>query len=342
MTRFWARAVRPISHRLDWPRTVAHFVKVLLLVNPYSSSVTARTRVVIRKALAGDHEVELVETARRGHATRLAQGAAANGTDVVVVLGGDGTVNEAANGLAESSTALGVLPGGSTNVFARTIGLPNDPVESTAVLLEALEAGSIRRVGLGSVNGRYFCFHVGMGYDAALVEQVEKRSGLKRWAGHPLFMWAGITTWAKHYDTKHPHFTVRYPDGDAVEDGYFAVCCNTNPYTYVGSKPFDIAPEANLENGLAMVTVRSMRLDRILRVVARALQGNGALARDPAVHYRSDVVGLVVDGIDGAPFPYQVDGDYLGEIKRIELRHVPNVMDLVVPVGVDLAAPPSP
>ncbi|QXC60978.1 hypothetical protein KSP35_22130 [Aquihabitans sp. G128] len=307
-------------------------MKVLLLVNPFSSSVTARTRVVIRKALAGDHDVELVETARRGHATRLAQGAAADGTDVVVVLGGDGTVNEAANGLAETSTALGVLPGGSTNVFARTLGLPNDPVESTAVLLEAMEAGSIRRVGLGSVNGRYYCFHVGMGYDAALVEQVEKRSGLKRWAGHPLFAWAGITTWFTHYDHKHPHFTVRYPDGDHVDDGYFTVACNTNPYTYVGNRAFDIAPEANLENGLAVVTVRSLRLDRLLRIVAKALRANGTLAKDPFIHYRHDVDGLVVEGIDGKPFPYQVDGDYLGEITRVELRHVPDVMDLVVPL----------
>jgi len=307
-------------------------VKVLLLVNPFSSSVTARTRVVIRKALAGDHDVELVETARRGHATRLAQGAAADGVDVVVVLGGDGTVNEAANGLAGTSTALGVLPGGSTNVFARTIGLPNDPVEATAVLLEAMEARSIRRIGLGSVNGRYYCFHVGMGYDAALVEQVEKRSGLKRWAGHPLFAWAGITTWFKHYDTKHPHFTVRYPDGHHVDDGYFAICCNTNPYTYVGNRAFDIAPEANLDNGLAMVTVRSLRIDRLLRVVVKALRANGSLAKDAAIDYRYDVNGLVVEGIDGQPFPYQVDGDYLGEIDRLELRHVPDVMDLVMPL----------
>lgn len=307
-------------------------MKVLLLVNPYSSSVTARTRVVIRKALAGDHDVELVETARRGHATRLAQGAAADGVDVVVVLGGDGTVNEAANGPAGTSAALGVLPGGSTNVFARTIGLPNDPVESTAILLEAMEARSIRRIGLGSVNGRYFCFHVGVGYDAALVEQVEKRSGLKRWAGHPLFMWAGISTWLRHYDTKNPHFQVRFPDGDQVTDGYFAVCCNTNPYTYIGNRAFDIAPEATLDRGLVMVTVRSLRVDRIVRVAVRAVQGGGAVAKDPAVHYRADVNDVVVEGIDGQEFPYQVDGDYLGETARLELRHVPDIIDLVLPV----------
>jgi diacylglycerol kinase family enzyme len=289
--------------------------------------------VVIRKALAGDHEVELVETARRNHATRLAQGAAADGVDVVIVLGGDGTVNEAANGLAGSATALGVLPGGSTNVFARSIGLPNDPIEATADLLEALEAGSISRVGLGSANGRYFCFHVGMGYDAAVVEQVERRSGLKRWAGHPLFIYAGLTTFFQHFDRRRPHFTVAFADGDRVDDGYFAVCCNTNPYTYVGNRPFDIAPDAHLDRPLSMVTVRSMRPIRFLSMMTKALRGNGTLEHDRWVHYRPDVDHLVVEGIGGRPFPYQVDGDYLGEIGRIELRHVPDVLDLVLPVG---------
>ena len=307
-------------------------MRVLLLVNPFSSSVTARTRVVIRKALAGDHEVELVATARRNHATRLAQGAAADGVDVVVVLGGDGTVNEAANGLAETATALAVLPGGSTNVFARTLGLPNDPVDATAVLIEALERRSIRRVGLGSANGRYFCFHVGMGYDAALVEQVERRSGLKRWAGHPLFMYAGLDTFLRHYDRRHPHFTVRYPDGEVVTDGYFTICANTNPYTYVGATPFDIAPDTTLEDGLAVVTVTSLRADRLIRVGAKALHGGRALATDPAIHFRDDVAAVTVAAIGEVAFPYQVDGDFLGETRRIDLRHVPEVLALVVPV----------
>ncbi len=308
-------------------------MKVLLLVNPFSSSVTARTRVVIRKALAGDHDVELVETARRDHATRLAQGAAADGVDVVVVLGGDGTVNEAANGLAGTDTAMAVLPGGSTNVFARGIGLPNDPIEATADVLEALEAGSIRRVGLGSANGRYFCFHVGMGYDAAMVEQVERRAGLKRWAGHPLFIYAGLTTFFRYYDRRYPHFSVAFPDGDRLDDGYFSVCCNTNPYTYVGNWPFDIAPDAHLDRPLAMVTVRSMRPLRFLAIMAKALRADGSLARDRAIHYRPDADALVVESVGGRPFPYQVDGDYLGEIDRIEFRHVPDALDLVLPVG---------
>src|SRR3954447_15636839 len=188
-------------------------LKLLLLVNASASSVTARGRVVIQKALASDHDVTLAETSRRGHATRLAQGAAVDGTEVVVVLGGDGTLNEAANGLAGGPCALAALPGGSTNVFARTIGLPNDPIEATSVLLDALADGSIRRVGLGSVNGRYFLFHVGIGYHAAVVAQVERRDTLKRYLGHPLFAYSAVATWFRHYEHDRPRFTLVHADG---------------------------------------------------------------------------------------------------------------------------------
>ncbi|MCU1352611.1 MAG: putative lipid kinase [Acidimicrobiales bacterium] len=300
------------------------------MVNPFSSSVTARSRVVIRKALSGDHDVTLAETSRRGNAIRLAQGATADGTDVVVALGGDGTLNEVANGLAGSDTAMAVLPGGSTNVFARTLGLPNDPIEATAVLLEALDAGSIRRVGLGSVNGRYFCFHVGIGYDAAVVEQVERRASLKRWASHPLFVYSAFATWFRHYDKDTPRFSVSYPDGHEVPNGYFAICCNTNPYTFLGNRPLDIAPEAGLDRGLVMITITSMAFTRIIALAGRALRGGGHVAKDPSVDYRVDATKLVV--ASDRPFPYQMDGDFIGEVTRLELRHEPAVLDLVLPV----------
>jgi len=159
-------------------------MRLLLLVNTSASSVTPRARVVIQKALAADHDVHVAETSRRGHATRLALGAAADDVDVVVVLGGDGTLNEAANGLAGTGTALAVVPGGSTNVFARTIGFVNDPIEATGQLLAALNRpGSTRRIGLGSMNGRYFLFNAGVGLDAAVIARVDRRRTLKRWAG---------------------------------------------------------------------------------------------------------------------------------------------------------------
>ena len=148
------------------------------------------------------HEVTLRETNRRGHATRFAQDAANRGLDAVIALGGDGTVNEVANGLAGSQTALTVLPGGSTNVFARTIGLDNDPVSAAKVMAAAMRDRTPVPTGLGRVNGRYFCFHTGVGYDAAVVAAVENHASLKRWLGHPLFITSAITTFMRGYDRR--------------------------------------------------------------------------------------------------------------------------------------------
>jgi diacylglycerol kinase family enzyme len=304
-------------------------VKVLLLVNSQASSVTPRSRVVIGKALAADHDVTVSETSRRGHATRLAQGAAASGTDVVAVLGGDGTLNEAANGLAGTDTALAALPGGSTNVFARTIGLPNDPIEATGVLLDALARQSIERVGLGSVNGRYFLFHTGVGFDAAVVEQVERHSGLKRYAGHPLFVYAGFDTWIRHYDRSRPRFAVHHADGSVVDDGYLTIVLNTNPYTYLGNRPLNLAPEATLDRGLTALTVRTMTFAPFLRVIGSALAGGAGLRRSRWVDRRTDVAALTVRAY--GPVPYQVDGDHLGDAETLEFRHEPDVLDLVLP-----------
>jgi diacylglycerol kinase family enzyme len=304
-------------------------MRVLLLVNPFASSVTARSRVVIQKALSADHDVTLAETNRRGHATRLAQAAAADGTEVVVALGGDGTLNEAANGLAGSHCALAALPGGSTNVFARTLGLPNDPIEATGQLLDALDRTSIQRVGLGTVNGRYFLFHCGIGFDAAVVSQVERRANLKRYAGHPLFVYSALATWMRHYDRTKPHFAVRFGDGSVVDDGYFYICLNTQTYTYLGNRPLSIAPEATFDRGLALLTVRTLRFGRTMRVVGSALASGRHLRSSRWTDHRVDLDRLTIEGY--GPFPFQVDGDYLGETDRLELRHEPEVIDLVLP-----------
>jgi diacylglycerol kinase family enzyme len=306
-------------------------MKLLLLVNASASSVTPRARVVIQKALAADHDVSVAETSRRGHASRLAQGAAADGLDAVVVLGGDGTLNEAANGLAGSTTALGILPGGSTNVFARTIGVTNDPIEATGELLGALSRRSIRTVGLGNVNGRYFLFHVGMGFDAAVVEQVERRAALKRYAGHPLFVYAAFVTWFRHYDRSRPRFAVHLGPGEVIDDAYFAICLKTNPYTFLGNRPLDVAPEAGFDTGLSFLTLRTLAAIPLLNVVLSALRGKGGrrLGQHRRVAYASDLNQVTVTGY--GPFPYQVDGDFLGEAERLEFRYEPDALNLVVP-----------
>lgn len=303
-------------------------MKVLLVVNSSASSVTARGRVIIQKALSADHDVTLAETTRRGNATRLARGAATSGTEVVVVLGGDGTLNEAANGLAGTDCALATLPGGSTNVFARTIGLPNDPVEAAAVLLGSLERQSIEPMGLGSVNGRYFLFHTGVGFDAAVVRQVEKRSALKRYAGHPLFIWAAVTTWLRHYDRRHPHLILHLADGSVVDDSFFTVVMNTDPYTFLGNRPLHVTDLAGLDQPLVALTLRSLGLPTLLGVAGAALRGR-AVGGAANVDLRPELQELRITG--DRPFPYQVDGDYLGETTELSFRYEPSAIRLVVP-----------
>ena len=306
-------------------------MRILLIVNPSASSVTARGRVVIAKALGADHQVTVAETTHRGHATELARQGATDGFDVVAVLGGDGTLNEAANGLAGSDTALAPLPGGSTNVFARTLGLPDDPIEATVVLLDSLALDAIRRIGLGIVNGRHFLFHVGIGFDAAVVAEVERRGSLKRWANHALFGWAAFDTWLRRYDRKRPRFAVRVENASTIDVGQFAVCLNTDPYSYVGTRPFTVAPEATLDRALSVVTIRSLDAIPLLRVLASALGSGKYLRHSNNVTRHVDVTSLSIEGY--GPVPHQVDGDYLGDVDRLDIRYERDAIALVFPVS---------
>ncbi len=307
------------------------------MVNAFASSVTARNTVVVHRALADDrghggNEVEVVETNRRGHATRFAQDAARRGFDVVIGFGGDGTLNEVATGVAGTDTALGVLPGGSTNVFARTLGMPNDPVAAVQQLAAGIAAGDVEPIGLGKVNGRYFCFHTGVGYDAAVVREVERRASLKRWLGHPLFIYAALRTWMVGYDRHSPHFAVSTPADSALAEapveGFFTVVLNTNPYTYLGNRPLDLSPAATLDRGLVAITFRSLRIGALLGGLGGALKGGGVQA-SATLDVRTDLTALTI--AHDTPFPYQLDGDYLGETRHLEFQHVPEAVRLVRP-----------
>jgi diacylglycerol kinase family enzyme len=302
-------------------------LRILLVVNSFASSVTARNTVVVHRRLSQGHDIEMVETNRRGHATRFARDAARRGLDVVVSFGGDGTVNEVATGVAGTDTALAVLPGGSTNVFARTIGLPNDPVAAVELVARGIEQDDARPVGLGQVNGRFFCFHTGVGYDAAVVAAVERRASLKRWLGHPLFITAAITTWARGYDRRQPHFRV-VTDARTIENGFFSIVLNTNPYTYLGNRALDLSPAATLDRGLVAVTFTTMRASVIVRSLVGALRGGG-VKPGPLLDEQYDLERVVIES--ERPFPHQIDGDHLGDVTRLEFRHVPKALRLVLP-----------
>ncbi len=293
---------------------------------------------MLQTALARHHDVEVALTSRRGHAMRLARGAAATGTECVVVLGGDGTLNEAANGLVGTDCALAALPGGSTNVFARTIGTPDDPLQAADTVLAALHAGAVRQVGLGEVGGRYFLFHCGVGFDAAVVEQVERRGSLKRYAGHPLFVYAGFATWFRHYDRTAPAMSVRHRTG-GVDDAYLTIVLNTDPYTYLGSRPLSLAPEATLDRGLVVVALRTMEFRPLTRLIGGLVTGRD-LHEDPGLYRAIDLEEIEVVG--HRPVPHQLDGDHLGTVDALKFRWRPDALNLVMPISEEASTPGEP
>lgn len=302
-------------------------MRILLIVNSFASSVTPRNTVLVHEHLAKHHDVQVVETNERGHATRFAQDAAARGLDVVVGFGGDGTLNEIATGLAGSDTALAMLPGGSTNVFVRTLGIANDPMVALTQLMAGIDRNEIERVSLGQANGRYFTFHAGIGYDAAVVEQVERRSSLKRLVGQPLFAYSALHSWFRSYDRKYPHFTLNI-DGRAIPNGFFAVVLNTNPYTFVGKHPIHLSSAASLEKKLVVVTFRKMTTPLILKTLYSALR-RGGLETSSGIDIATDVEHVKFEF--PTPFPYQLDGDYLGDTTSIDIKHCPEALRLVRP-----------
>ncbi len=303
--------------------------KVRLIVNPYASKVTPKSVTAVRQGLAA-HDVTEVTTTARDHATQLARDAADEGVDAVAVLGGDGTVNEAANGLigSDTETALAPLPGGSTNVFVRTLGLPRKPGRAAQAVAVGLGEGSVRRIRVGTANGRVFLFHVGIGFDAAVVAQVERRADLKRKIGQAIFVYAAFATWFRHYDRTRPRLRVESDDRSGV-DGYFTICLNTNPYTYLGARPFNVVPGATGEHGLTALTLTSFGVGTLLGVTGRALGKGESVARHPAVDLRRDQGRLVVNG--HGPVPWQADGDYLGEVTELVLTQAPKRLLVVVP-----------
>jgi diacylglycerol kinase family enzyme len=310
-------------------------VRVLVLVNPAASSVTAATRAALEQTLRAALDVEVTETTRRGHATEIARNAAADGFNVVIVFAGDGTLNEAANGLAGTTTALAPLPGGSTNVFARTLGIAFDPLDAAAALVDQLAARSFRRVGLGAATApgqerRRFLFHLGLGFDAAVIRRMEQRSYLKRHFAHPAFVLAAVDTWARHYDRRS---SIRLesigPDGIETATGPYAVISNSDPYTYIGHRRMTIATGASLSRPLAVTVMRSVGAGVMVRATSSAVGSGAFMANAPDITQIADVTSVAVSG--DRPFPWQVDGDYLGEIDRLDVRYEPDTLTLVVP-----------
>ncbi|MEO3807099.1 diacylglycerol kinase family protein [Nonomuraea sp. B1E8] len=319
-------------------------MRAMLLVNPKATTTNARTRDVLIRALGAAVDLAVEETRYRGHAASLASTARAKGYDLVAVLGGDGTINETVNGLlnpvdgepagddpSAGRPGLIVIPGGSANVFARALGLPNDPVESTGAVLEALREGRRRTVGLGQAlwegQSRYFTFCSGMGYDAEVVRAVEGLRGAGRKATPTRY----VNTALRHYlatDKRHPAMTLTGPGIPAAEGVFMAIISNTSPWTYVGTRPVTPTPWASFETGLDLLGLRRMSPMALAPVIRQILTESDVLPSGRHLVQLHDEPEFTLTA--GRPVAFELDGDYLGERETVTFRSTPNALQVLV------------
>ena len=302
--------------------------RMLIIVNPYATTVSDRLKNLVVYALRGSYEVDAIDTEARDHATELTRDAAREGYDVVVAFGGDGTVNEAANGLAGSNTPLSCLPGGRANVYCRMLGIPADVVDATEHLLRIADDWRPRRVDLGHVNGRKFTFSAGVGLDASVVERVDAHPRLKARLGGWYYTVTGVSTFTRRYLVHPPRLEAMLGDERVV--GVSAIIQNAAPYTYFGSRPVEMAEGASLSSGdLAGLVLERARPTDVPTIIWRALSKRARVIRHRHVHPFSGVRELTLRSLDDRPLPLQVDGDYIGEVSEATFAVTPRGITVV-------------
>jgi diacylglycerol kinase family enzyme len=301
---------------------------MLLIVNPYATTMSVRLKHLVVYALQGRYDVEAIETERRGHAIELVTAAVGQAFDVVVAFGGDGTVNEAANGLAGTGTPLTVLPGGSNNVFCKMLGIPNDVVDATEHLLRLADRWEPRRVDLGRLNGRWFTFAAGFGLDASVVARVDAHPQLKARFGAWYYAEAAVVTFLRKYVVNPPRLEIEV-GGEKVQ-GVSAFFQNGEPYTYFKSRPVNLVEGARLDSGdLAGVMLTRARPYDVPTVTFRALSGAARIAKHRAITAFAGVRQATVRSLDGRPIPLQVDGDHMSDETVAELSVASGALHVV-------------
>jgi len=282
--------------------------RVVVLINPVASSVTSSLRHVLISALSSRFEVTTVMTDSKGHGTLLAADAAAAGVDAVVAFGGDGTANEAANGLALTGTPLTCLPGGSANVFCGVTGIPRNLPGAVRQLLSRADDWQTRLVDTGNVNGRRFLFTSGAGLDAAVLAGVDARPDLKRRWRQWWFVTEAGRTIAKDYRFIPPKLRL---EGDSSSAGVAVVVQNGRPWTYFGQRPVTVAKSAGLETGSLTATVVAQPRPWDYPTLAwRAFSGIGAEGH-PRLNLHTEP-GFTVHPVDSDLIDVHVDGDHIG------------------------------
>ncbi|NEM05137.1 diacylglycerol/lipid kinase family protein [Geodermatophilus normandii] len=339
-------------------------MRALVVANPAATTTTGRVRDVLVGALASELKVDLAETTHRGHARELGRQALADGVDVVVALGGDGTVNEVVNGLLTDGPGahvptLAVVPGGSTNVFSRALGRSRDPVEATGEILDSLRSSRTRRISLGTASAtgtstaplrptdpgtaaavaeadaavddgwtdpRWFVFAAGLGFDADVISRVEAQRARGRRSTGALYVREATRAFVLGRERRRPAMTLSVPDSDDLDGLFLCLVSNVSPWTYLGARPVNPSPEASFDAGLDVFALGRMGVLRMLHHTRQVLARRPD-ARGRGVHRLHDLTGLELRA--SRPQGWQLDGDHLGTATGLRVRSVPEALCVV-------------
>ncbi|HUL28129.1 MAG TPA: diacylglycerol kinase family protein [Streptosporangiaceae bacterium] len=317
----------------------------MLIVNPHATSTTALRRDVIARALASELDLTVVQTRYRGHAAHFAGEAAKGGYDLVLTLGGDGTVNEAVNGLLHASPsggpdarpALATVPGGSANVFTRALGMPPDPVDATGRILAALTGGGSRTIGLGLAQDRYFTVNAGLGFDAEVVRAIEGLRADGQEASAGLYVWTAIRHFYGVTNRRQPALTLERDGRTFSKRLFFAIVSNAAPWTYLGSRPVNPSPEARFDAGLDVYAVYTLATLPTLGTLRHMLGighgwpggpdgpgGSTGLKHALSLHDERELTFRA-----SRPIAFQVDGEYVGEREQVTFCSVPDALRII-------------
>ncbi|HEV2818965.1 MAG TPA: diacylglycerol kinase family protein [Solirubrobacteraceae bacterium] len=302
--------------------------RLLLVANPAASRVSDRVVDAVHRALSDRFSVEVVATAAPGDATVLCRQAAAEGWKTVAVLGGDGAHGEAAGGLTGTTTALAPLPGGCTNVFARSIGVARTPVDAARHLCAA-GMTSRRRVDVGLAAGRCFLFTAGLGVTAELMERAARRPRLKGLLGQPAFGLACASLAAERRRPRLPAFRVEV--AGRVARGVSLIAQNASPLTYLGSRPVDVCDGAGSQTGTLSLTVANRaQADDVWGIMRRLPTGDPAtMLAHPQLEGFTAVSLARVEALDEGPFALELDGTAIGRHTAVELTVAPASLTVV-------------
>ncbi|CAB4619539.1 unannotated protein [freshwater metagenome] len=300
-------------------------------MNPQATTASQRMTDLVMHAFADALDLDVVTTTHRGHGIELGQRAVAEDLDVVITVGGDGIVNEVVNGMLSQGpnpdTHLATIPGGSANVFARALGLPNDIVQAGAHVLEGIKQGRIRTIGLGQANGRWFTVNAGVGLDAEVIAAMEHKRRHGRKASPTRYIATTASTMFKASRERAPHITVTREDDDPLDQVYFALVQNAKPWTFLGNWPIHLSPEADFNSGIDLFCMRKIKASTALQNTKQLLTQRKASALASAVVWHDQTEFTVTCA---KPMAFQIDGEGLGEISAVTFRAEPTALTVIV------------